>query len=202
MTRPNRDPNDFTIQISLKEKILTSLLFAFFMGGILLFARRQAMIHTLPSPIFNLFFAVGLFGVIRMVRCVFAQNHRGVRVEDTVLKVETLFSKIDIPFADLVNHTVTFKQSSSADQPQEISFLWGQFRYRLPCSNGQILKELLASKGVQVLFVKDGDHELKQILEKAEHIKANPRRSQRPPTGILFALILWSIGTVGMFFLH
>lgn len=199
MTRQNRAPNDFTVQISIQEKILTSLLFALFMGGVLYFARQQAMTHAAPSPIFNLFYAVGLFGVIRMVRCVYGQTHRGVRIEDDSLKVETLFSKISIPISDLVNHTVTFKEGPTGTLG-EISLLWGQFRYRLPCQNGHALKDFLATKGLRVLVIKEGDKEFKQVLEKAEHIKSNPRLSQKPPAGILFALILWAIGTVGMFF--
>lgn len=196
-----REPSDFTVQVSAKEKILTTLLFALFMGGILFFARQQALLHKVPTPLFNLSFAIGLFGILRMLRAVFAQDRRGVHLFEKTLQIDTLFSQVKIPLEDLVGHTVVFKESHNSE-PDQISFLWGQFRYRLPCYQAAKLKDLLAAEGVRVLMATEQDQLLKMVLEKAEHLKSNPRRSQRPPATVLLALILWSLGTVGMFFFH
>ena len=191
---------DFTVEIPLMEKALTGFAFAFIMAGMVIYPRQQ-LIEKHPSQLLlaNILFALGLFGTIRFLRAFYAEKRRGVVLENEYLQVRTLLSQPRIPLEDLRGGLFIF--DGKDENLAELTFLWGELRYRLPCSRWQSLSSLLVERGFNVLHNKEGSGNLKALLEKGEAGKT--RRSVRPLPSLRAAVpfIMWLVAVGLLLFL-
>lgn len=194
------DPKDFTVSISATEKVLTSLFFALSMGILLFYSRRYALVEApLQKLSIDLFFALGLFGIIRLVRGIFAQHRRGLILAEDHLQVITLLSKPHIPFEQLAGSSFIFTEKSAGQI--EVSFLWGQQRFRLPCSRWESLSEALVLRGFRVLHNKEASGELQRSIEAEENKSARKYPLPAPSLATFAPVLLWAAGVLGILFL-
>ena len=196
----NSIEKDFTVPISLNEKLLTAAIIALISGGILFFTRHKILADKPTLVSVNFFFAVGLFGAIRLIRLALEQKSRGLVIRKESILVESLFMKQEIPISEISDQLIICSKAPS-DPNSQLTFLWGQYRFILPCRDTASLAQAIQAKGIRLLMASSDDLALKGIIEKIQNNRSNVRAKYKFPAAAGFAVSLWICGIFGLIYL-
>jgi hypothetical protein len=193
-----KSPHDFTVPVPRSEKVAMALVIALLSGGLLFLIRNYSLSRTQVSIAFNFFFAVGLLGTIRLARLALEQKNRGLIIKDDSIQVNTLILSQEIPISEITDQVLICTKDQK--NQSQISFLWGQNRFRLPCSQTTSLAQFAELRGLRFLVAPNKDLELQNIVEKTQNLRAKNTSRLKFSGAAIFAFSLWITGIVGIIF--